>query len=166
MAKLVLVTEAPATLGKEEFLINEPDFAEEIAASNFKATGRKLTSEIHLKQIVTLIRNKYDQDGELTPAMNKIAFSKYVGLPYNDPADLTAIVRNIFMKYCPVMLDRAVEFSIKNRPAGAKVIFFNGNKSHVPVFFRHGIPLTVDETAVPVTTKKTKTTTVETAKTE
>lgn len=159
MAKLVLVTEAPATLDKDEFLINEPDFAEEIAASNFKATGRKLTSQNHLKQIVTLIRNKYDYEGDLTPAMNKIAFSHFSGLPYENEADIAAIIHNIFMRYCPVILDRAVEYSIKNRPAGAKTIYFHGSKSHVPVFFRNGIPL--DEP----TTKKTKAT-AETAKAE
>jgi len=164
MAKLVLVTEAPTTLGKDEFLINAPDFAAEIAASNFKASGRKLTSQMHLKQIVTLIANKYDNDAELQSALNKIAYSHYTGLPYETDADVAEIVNRILVKYCPVMLDRAVEHSIKTRPAGAKTIFFNGPKTFVPVFFRNGIPL--EEDVAPPARKPRATATAETAKAE
>jgi len=161
MAQVVFVTEPPKTLGKDEIVISAPNFAAQVAASNFKASGKQQTSPNHLNQVVTLIRNKYDWDGDLYEQTMKIAYSKFRGIAYKTDQDISDIVIRILTQYCPALLDRAVEWDIKNRPAGTKTIYFNGPKSYLGVFFQHGI--TEADTA-PVT-KKTKPT-VETAKAE
>ena len=154
MAKFVLVDTVPTSLGKEEMLINEPDFAEEVKASNFKASGRKWTSQNHLQQIVTLIKNKYDPEGELN---TNIPYSRYSGLPYATNEDIGNLIHSILTKHCPSMIDRAVEFSIKNRPAGVKVIYFKGPSARTNIFFRHGIAgADLKEAQNELTTKKNK----------
>ena len=150
MANVVFVTGAP-TLGKDEIVIAEPDFAAQVKASNFKASGKKLTSQNHLNQIVTLIRNKYDREGDLFESTMRIPYRKYVGLAYKDEADVSAIICRILTNHCPAMLDRAVEFDIKNRPVGTKTIYFTGPASYGPVFIKEGV-----SPADPTPAKKTK----------
>jgi len=161
MAQVVFVKELPTTLAKDEIAVSAPNFVEQVRASKRKASGKQLTSQIYLNQVVTLVRNKYDNDGELYEQTMRIAYSKFVGLPFKSDEDVSDIVVRILATYCPTMLDRAVEWNIKNRPAGTKTIYFNGPKSYLGVFFQHGI--TEADTA-PVT-KKTKPT-VETTKAE
>jgi hypothetical protein len=162
MAQVVFVTETPKTLGKDEIVLSAPTFTDQIKASNFKASGKQLTSQNHLNQVITLIRNKYDNDGDLYESTMRIPYSKYVGLPFKSDEDISVVVVRILSKYCPALLDRAVEWGIKNRPAGTKTIYFNGPKGYLSVFFQHGI---TEADVAPTPTKKTKPT-VETTKAE
>ena len=135
MTKVVL-TSSKSNPKKDEMVINMPDFLNEIKASHRKASGKQVTSVHHLREIVTLIAEKYDKDFNFYA---KIPYSNYEGLSYQNDDDISKILVNIFNRHCPDLLTKAVEHQVKGRPTNVKTIYFTGPESYLKVFFDNGI---------------------------
>jgi len=135
MTKVVL-TDSKANPNKDEMVIDMPNFLSEIKASHRKASGKQVTSVHHLREIVTLIAEKYDRDFNIYAG---IPYSNYEGIAFKTDEDISNILMGVFNKHCPNLLTKAVEHSIKSRPINVKTIYFTGPESYLKVFFDNGI---------------------------
>lgn len=135
MSKYTIATKAPATLRKGEVLIQEPDFLEQIRACAHKAAKKSVTGVNHLRDILNAIRQKYDPDLNIF----KVPLSQYEGLPFKHENDLSKIVIRMLKKECPGVFEKVLEYNIKNRPHGAKLIYYVGDFGDTGVFTRNGI---------------------------
>jgi hypothetical protein len=135
MSKFVVVKEAPATLEKGEMVINQPDFMDEIVANIKKAPKHGQTGVHHLREVLSAIGEKYDQDMNVF----KINLSKYNGLPFKTNEDLSVILGNILRNEYPVVFDKYIEHQLKNRPVNTKLIYYVGNFASSGAFFKAGI---------------------------
>ena len=135
MAKFVSVKTAPATLRKDEVLLQSPDFLEQIRACAHRAAKKNLTGLNHLRDILTLIQQKFEVDLQLL----KIPFSQYEGIEYKDEKDLSRIIIRLLKKERPLMFEKVLEYNIKHRPYGAKLIYYVGDWGDTGAFTRNGI---------------------------
>jgi hypothetical protein len=137
MAKFVVVNKAPETLEKGEIVINQPDFMEQIVANIKKAPKHKQTAINHLREVLTSIGQKYDQDMNVF----KIRLLNYEGLPFNDNKDLSDIVVRVLKNEYPVLFDKYLDHELKNRPANTKLIYYVGNFTSAAPFYNAGLDL-------------------------
>lgn len=135
MAKFVSVKTVPATLRKDEVVLQSPDFLEQIRACSHRAAKRNLTGINHIRDILTLIQQKYEMDLQLL----KIPFSLYEGLEYHDEKDLSRIIIRLLKKERPFAFEKVLEYNIKHRPYGAKLIYYVGDWGDTGAFTRNGI---------------------------
>lgn len=135
MSKFVCVKTAPATLRKGEIVLQSPDFLEQVRACSHKAAKKKVTGINHLRDILNAIRQKYDAELNIF----KIPLSQYEGLPFNDENDISKIVIRLVKKECPSVFQKVLEYNIKNRPHGSKLIYFVGDWGDTAAFTRNGI---------------------------
>lgn len=135
MSKFIQVKKAPVTLRKGEVVVDSPTFLEEIRSCVHKAAKKDLTGVNHLRDILNAIRQKYD------PELNifKVPFSQYEGLPYKDENDLSNIIVRLMKKECSAVFEKVLEYNIRNRPHGSKLIYFVGDWSDTGAFTRNGI---------------------------
>jgi hypothetical protein len=137
MAKVIL-TDSKESIKKDEMVISMPSFMEEIKASHRKASGKQVTSVHHLREIVTLISEKYDKDFNFYA---RIPYSNYEGIAYQTDEDISKIMFNILSKHSPDLLTKVIDYSIKNRPVNVKTIYFTGPETYLKIFFDNGIAL-------------------------
>jgi len=135
MSKFVNVRVAPETLRKNEIVIRAPDFLEQIRENAHKAAKKNLTGINHLRDILNSVRQKYDPDLNIF----KIPLSQYEGLSFNNEDGLSKIIVRLIKKECPNVFEKVLEYNIKNRPNGTKLIYYVGNWSDTGAFTRHGI---------------------------
>jgi len=141
MAKFMIVDKAPENLKEDEMVVKSPNFLDEIKRSNAKASGKRMTSLHHMRQILMLIGNKYDPNGTFN-SYTSIPLTKFEGLAFDTDEDLNQIIIRMLNKHYPVMLDLVVESQIKSRRPNVKLIYFEGNSDNAGPFFKHGIPRT------------------------
>jgi hypothetical protein len=145
MTRFVIVNEPPAKLKKDELVIKEPDFIEEIKLSKNRpaSRGRQLTALNHLKSICGNIGELYDKlDPENPEGFNHITgvpYARYVGIEYKDLNDLSKVVKTIFKKHHPKIFEKYLDKQIKARPARTKTIYFVGSADHAVVFLKNGL---------------------------
>jgi len=138
MSKFVMVKEAPATLRKGETVINAPDFLEQIQKFSKRAPRNGLTQLNHLKDILTAVQDKYEVDLNLV----KIPLSaRYLGLPFKSDSDLSRIVTNLLKEHRPELFEKVLEYNIKNRPYGTKLVYYVGDLGDTTPFFRNGVDM-------------------------
>jgi hypothetical protein len=135
MSKFVSVTKAPAALRKGEVVVDSPDFLEQIRGSAHKAAKKNTTGVNHLRDILNAIRQKYDPDLNIF----KVPFSQYEGLPFKDENDISKIMIRLVKKECPAVFEKVLEYNIRNRPHGTKLIYFVGDWSDTGAFTKNGI---------------------------
>ncbi len=135
MSKFASVKTAPASLRKGEIVIQEPDFLEQIKASAHKAAKKNITGNNHLRDILNGIRQKYDEQLDIF----KVPLSQYEGLPFNDEKDLSRIITRMLKKECPGIFEKVLEYNVKNRPHGTKLIYYVGDFGDTGTFTRNGI---------------------------
>jgi hypothetical protein len=135
MSKFVSVKTVPATLRKDEVVLQSPDFLEQIRACAPRAAKNKITGLNHVRDILVAIQQKFELDLQIL----KIPLSQYEGLPFDDEKDLSGIIIRLLKKERPLAFEKVLEYNIKNRPYGAKLIYYVGDWGDTGAFTRNGI---------------------------
>ncbi len=138
MSKFICVRELPESLKKDECIILAPNFVEEAHASNMKRSRSKVTTLGLLKEMVGNVANHYDLEREFD-VFSDIPYSSYVGILVESDQQLGDLLLKMFKTHWPKMLDKYMDYHLRNRPKGIKFIFFNGPLGDTVVFGRHGI---------------------------
>lgn len=137
MAKFVVVKEAPTSLEKGEFLIEAPNFLEQVVANARKAPKHNQTAVHHLREILNSIAEKYDHD--MNPLSVKLV--NYVGLPFTSNEDLSAIVVRILKNEYPAVFDKVVAYDLTKRPMNTKLVYYTGEFNTTTPFYSAGLDL-------------------------
>lgn len=137
MSKFVVVRKAPEALRKGEAVISTPDFKEQIALNAHRASKKMQTSLHHMREILNSIQQKYESDLNIL----KIPLAQYEGLAYENADDLNTIVVNLLKKLRPEFFDAVLEYNIKNRPYGTKLVYYVGDLGETSAFFKHGVDM-------------------------
>ena len=137
MSKFVRVTKAPEKLEKGEYVIEAPNFVTEIKQCKRRAPKNNLTTANYMKDIAGAVGDKYM--GEDFNALIRVNTSRFRGLPFETPEDVDEIVKRMFEKSAPEVFENYVDFYIKSRPMGTKLIYFLGDFNQTAAFTRNGI---------------------------
>lgn len=135
MAKFVIVKEAPKVLSKEEYVVRVPGFLEEVRANKGREPRGGLTAVNHLRGIVATIGAKYDP----TLTAWTVTPVDYEGRPYTNDHELADIVREMLYTQHPQVFHAAIDYQIRQRPHGTKLIYFIGPLDLSTSFIRNGI---------------------------
>lgn len=137
MAKFVRVTEAPESLEKDCIVIEAPNFKAEIKRCDAKKPRSGLLSPNYLREICAAVGDKYSDEN--FNALTSVNVSGYKGIPFSSVEDVEKVVNTILNKGCPELFDNYVDYHIKQRPHGTKLIYFLGDFVHTGSFTRNGI---------------------------
>ena len=137
MAKFIVVNEAPEAVGKDEVIINQPDFLEQIQANARKAPSKKLTGISHLREVLSSIAEKYDHDMNVF----KIKLVNYADIAYTNDAELSAIIVKMLHNEYPPIFAKYLDHKIKTRPMNTKLVWYVGNFNTTTPFYDNGLDL-------------------------
>ena len=137
MSKFVIVKKVPETLGKGEAVITAPSFLEQVQALANRGVKRNVTAINQMRDILNAIQQKYELDLKLF----KIPFSQYEGRPFTSTEDLNKIIVDLLKKERPEVFEKILEYNIRNRPYGSKLIYYVGNLNDTGPFFKQGIEM-------------------------
>ena len=136
MSKFVVVAKAPVQLGKGEVVIAPPDFVEQIRAVGRKGSGkRNLTALNQLRDILLAIQDKFEARLNIL----KIPLSQYEGRRFESEAELGNIITRLLKAECPEAFEQILEYNIKHRPYGTKLVYYVGNHNETGPFFKLGL---------------------------
>jgi len=136
MANYKLVKKTPDKLGSNEFVIERPNFMEEIESTRGKRGVTNLTTASYLRDVFMAITDKYDN----TINPYRLVLSKYVGLAYETDKDISDIILKIIDDHRLPLIEKAVEQKIKTRPRGTELIYYVSDDSNgVSAFIKMGI---------------------------
>jgi len=121
MAKFVTVKEAPTELGKNEYVIDKPNFLPEILKQRSKAPKNGITARFHLRLLVDTIGQKYDPDNVTGWSIKSHLFE---GRAFKTDADMNNIIVEAIQMCCPKVFNKYLEYQVKNRPAGTELVYF------------------------------------------
>lgn len=127
----------PKHLNKDCIVIHGPDYTEQIAACKKKRPRNGLTTVNYLKEVIAAIGDKYF--GEDFNAVIGIKYSRFRGLPFENDGDVDEIVKRILQRSYPEATDRFMDYHIKHRPHGTKLIYFTGDHLETGAFALNGI---------------------------
>ena len=136
MTKYVRVKERPTDIGKEECVITMPDYTADIISCKSRLPADRLLGNYYLRALTQHIGNKYDPEFD---AYKHITVHQYEGIPVKDTAALNEIVIKLFNAQYPKMQDKYIDFMIKKRPFGTKLIYFMGPHQATAFFTANGI---------------------------
>lgn len=135
MAKYVRAL-PPQELSKEEYVVESPNFFEEINKLKGKIPrGGHLTINF-VRDLVSLAASKYTNTNFNPMHIN---VSKMKNIPFENLSDLNTKVINFLYKECPTLVDGYVDYHIKHRPFGTKLIYFQGDHLYTNSFSLNGI---------------------------
>jgi len=135
MAKYVRAL-PPQELSKDEYIVESPNFLEEINRLKGKIPrGGHLTINF-VRDLVSLAAAKYS-DTNFNPM--HVNVSKLKNIPFENLSDLNTKVINFLHKECPSLVDGYVDYHIKKRPFGTKLIYFQGDHLFTGPFSMNGI---------------------------
>jgi len=137
MAKYVLVKEEPKILDKDCFIIDSPNFLNEIEQCIRKKPRSKTMSTNYLREIVATIGLKYAPEG-FNP-LSDVNISQFKGVPCENNKQTQDIVIKAFSKSYPEIFNLWVDYHIRHRPSGTKLIYFLGDHTQSSTFVQHGI---------------------------
>lgn len=135
MSKFVNVSEAPKTLRPGEYVIEFPNFIEEIRENIKKAPRGNRTASNFLRSIAGSIGDKYDNN--LTAWTVKT--HNYEGHDYTNEHELSAIVCKMLKECYPAIFKKYLDHKIRTRPMNIKVIYYIGDWTQATPFFDNGI---------------------------
>lgn len=136
MVNYKLVKKTPEKLGSNEFVIERPNFLEEIDSTRGRRGTTNLTTASYLRDVFMAITDKYDN----TINPYKLILSKYVGLSYENDKDISDIVLKIIDDHRLPLVEKAVEYKIKSRPLGTELIYYISDDTNgVSAFIKMGI---------------------------
>lgn len=153
MTKFVVVNKAPEKVDKDCVVIGEPDFYSEIEQTDAKRPKSNEITTNYLREILAKIGNKYV--GEEFNAMTDVNVSKFRGRPCSTHKQVHQAVYEALERSYPKMFDKYVEYQIKNRPFGTKLVYFVGDRRHCSKFFEYGLD-EVKQKDIPVVLGKAK----------
>ena len=136
MTKYVRVRERPTDIAKGEYVITMPNYMEDILSCKAKLPADKLLGEGYIRTLAQHIANKYDPDFD---AYRDLVIARYKGIPMKDTADINTFVIKMFNEQCPKMQDKYIDYMIKKRPFGTKLIYFMGPHQATAFFTANGI---------------------------
>ena len=137
MSKFIIVKEAPEELSKGCFIIKAPNFMDEIEESSKKRPQSKQLTPNYLRAVIGVIGAKYADEN--FSALTSVNVSPYRGVPCPDNASVQDALFKIFKSSYPQMIDNYVEYHIKKRPFGTKLIYFLGDFTQTGKFTAQGI---------------------------
>lgn len=137
MSKFTIVKTPPKTLNKGEIVITGPDFIEQIEQNTRKAPRQKVTSIHHMREILNSIAQKYDENMDVM----RIKLVNYEGIPYEDTTDLHSIVIRILENEYPDVLSKYVDYHLKKRPMGTKLVYYTSDLTSTTPFYENGLDL-------------------------
>jgi len=139
MAKYVLVKDnkIPETLSKVEYVIDEPSFITEIKESERKKPKNNLITANYLREVAFVIGNKYV--GETFSSIRDVNPTLFRGRSFESDEDINKIVMEMFYKQYPQVFDKYVDYHIKKREFGTKLIYFKGDHLLTGSFSSNGI---------------------------
>lgn len=114
------VDEVPKNLKDNECVIIKPDFQEMIDKTRKRRGVSGLTTAAALRDIFMLITDVYAP--EINPYHLKL--SKYEGRAYETDDQLREIIFKIIRDFDLNLLEKALEFQIKNRPPKTDFIYY------------------------------------------
>lgn len=138
MSKFVKVTEAPENLPSGCFVISAPSFLEEIKSCDKKRPKTGLMTPHYLREIIGTIALKYDST-ETFNALTQVNVTHFKGIPFKDLNEVEEILNRAISANCPELFDMYVDYHIKKRPFGTKLIYFLGSHLNTGPFTRNGI---------------------------
>lgn len=132
----VRVKKKPTELKSDEFIINSPSFIEDIKESLVKKPINNLMSVNYLRQLVSDIGTKYI--GPDFDALTQVNVANFKGTPCDTPEIAHETIKNLFKQSYPKMFDAYIEYHIKHRPNGTRVVYYLGSGAYVEPFLRLG----------------------------
>jgi hypothetical protein len=120
MAILKRVNEIPAKLEKNEMVILRPNFQKEIDETRGRKGTSGLTTSSYLSTLFMAITDKYAPD--INPYTLKL--SKYVGLKAENDNDIRDILLKIINDKDLPLIEKVIEFQIKNRIPKIDTIYY------------------------------------------
>ena len=136
MTKFVKVKSAPKKIEKSEYVIPSPSFEEEISSMMGRAPKNKTTTSNFLRDIAQVILDKYTSDNGTALTINTTGFRH---IPFTGVKDINEIVIRMFKKNKPSIFNDFVDYCIKQRPFGTKLIYFLGDHLLTQAFTLNGI---------------------------
>lgn len=130
------VKKAPASLNKDEYIIPAPDFKEQIAACEKKRPKTGTMTINYLRELIASTGMKYKGD-DFDP-IREVNVSPYKGIPCENIDKINEELIRVFSEQYPAMLDAYVEYYIKNRPHGTRVIYYLGGPEQNGTFLKMG----------------------------
>lgn len=143
MAKVVVVKKAPKSLKERESVITMPDFLEQVKECSKMLGKGNLTSVNNLRVVVNAVGIKYDPTFS---SLNSVNLSKFQGREYNTLEDFAEIVSEVFNRQYPQMVDRYIEYQLRQRNPQVDTIYFVGPEEKVQVFQNFGFVLGKNQT--------------------
>lgn len=116
----ILVSSAPEKLASNEMVIHKPKFMEEVTATKGKRGINKVTSITSIRDILSLLANKYDN--ELNPY--HVNLVKYENLPYSTDEDFSKILLKVISEAGLKLVEKAIEQKIKTRKSSIDTIYY------------------------------------------
>lgn len=132
----VRVKKVPAELRADEYVINAPSFLEDVKNAPVKRPTNHIISVNYLRQVISDIGNKYI--GPTFNALTDVNVSSYKGTPCENNQQVEETLQKLFKQTYPKMFDAYVEYHIKLRPTGTRVIYYLGSGAYVEPFLRLG----------------------------
>jgi hypothetical protein len=144
MAKFVVVSEAPAQLNKGEYVIDKPNFLEEIASQRTKAGRNGLTGANHLRMITDAVARSYDPE---RMTAYSVRVSLFEGRPYSSDQELNSIINEMFRMDYPAVFSKYLEKKIQNRPKDTTTVYYVDSdiKGAYELFYRNGLDQLTEE---------------------
>lgn len=127
----------PQENSKEEMLLEQPSFIEEVEACHRKKGASPMLGSNYLRAIAAEIGKRYDK--MFNPYRNVVP-QDYVGIICNSSEEIANIVHLMFQARYPQIYQSYYEYIIKSRKIGVKIIYFHGLPEHEEVFKKLGIP--------------------------
>lgn len=121
MTKVTILPESPQNLKKTDFVIFKPNFLDEVKSSRLSNQSiSKITTVNHLRDILMIVTGKYDES--VNPY--HITLNKYEGIAAPTLEDIADVVVRIDRDNNLKLLEKALDFKIKNRPLGTEMIYY------------------------------------------
>lgn len=120
MAEFKRVDKAPEKLKDGECVIKKPDFQEFIDATTKRRGTSGLTTASNLRDIFMAITDRYDH----TVNPYQLKLSKYEGIAYENDDGIRKVLFKVIKDFDLDLLEKAVDFEIKNRPDNTETIFY------------------------------------------
>lgn len=137
MSKFTIVKNPPKNLNKGEIIITGPNFLEQVEQNLRKEPRQKVTSLNHVREILNSIAQKYDKDMDVM----RIKLVNYEGLPYQNNEELHNIIIRILESEYPAVLSKYVDYHLKRRPMGTKLVYYTSDLTSTTPFYDNGLDL-------------------------
>jgi len=137
MTKYVCVTSVPDhDLCKEEMIVKVPDFIQDVIECRQHMPNTGVLSPSYVHALANHIGHKYDPEftGSGLMVVNDLK-----GVPFNNASDIAASMVKFFRRYYPKIFDACIDYQIKNKPMGIKLVYFVGDHLDSSAFVKNGI---------------------------